>query len=128
MKKFIYITLPLCVIIACGGNGKLSESDKIEIQNEKESIELNWNGILQKYYEMNDDDLKNTEEYYFIEEKTNSNFDEVSKMAKSYLDSVDNLKYKSHLNFCLQHFDERKKIYEQNKFYVKYFDIPLKSS
>jgi superfamily II DNA or RNA helicase len=41
-------------------------------------------------------------------------------------DLVDNLQFKSKINYCLKHFYERKTIYEANKFNVKYFDINLK--
>jgi len=46
------------------------------------------------------------------------------KIAKIY-DLVDNMKYKSRLNYCLKHFEERNSIYSSGGFTVKYFDINI---
>lgn len=94
MKNIFYLTLPLFAMFSCGGNGEPSASDKIEIEIEKESIIENWDGIMEKYYDMDDEDFKSTLEYDMIKEKTYSKHEEVVKMAKSYLDSVDNLNLK----------------------------------
>lgn len=94
MKNIFYLALPLFGMFACGGNGEPSASDKIEIEVEKESILENWDGIMDKYYDMDDEDFKNTLEYDMIKEKTYSKHEEVVKMAKSYLDSVDKLNLK----------------------------------
>jgi hypothetical protein len=94
MKNIFYLTLPLFTIFACGGNGEPSAYDKIEIKVEKESILENWDGIMDKYYDMDDEDFKSTLEYDMIKEKTYSKHEEVVKMGKSYLDSVDNLNLK----------------------------------
>jgi hypothetical protein len=94
MKKIIYLTFPLYLILACGGNDQPSESDKIEIEIEKESIIENWDAIMLQYYDMDNDNFKNTVEYDMIKDKTYSQYDEVAKMAKSYMDSVENLNLK----------------------------------
>lgn len=96
MKKALFFIVVMLMIVSCGDNAlqSPSESDKIEIEVEKESIIEYWNGIMDLYYEMDDENLKKSFEYGLIKDKTKSKHKEVAEMAKSYLDSVDHLEMK----------------------------------
>ena len=50
-----------------------------------------------------------------------------NKKKAVLFDIADDLRYKKHENFTLKHFAERVKVYSEEKFYFKIYNIELKN-
>jgi hypothetical protein len=92
---FIFTIIFLFILITeNSGSNSLDENDLTEIELQKESIIHNWDALLEKYTDMKDEDFTQSLEYDLINDKTYSQYKEVSSMAKSYLDSIKSLNVK----------------------------------